>query len=158
MKKWQAYRLSSLTSNVFFSFPLFLLYYVHLLPQSKSPRLAQLQLGGLKMHKTVWRWGLPNCQTVWVHFELKMPQTYLKLQFPSYLDCYHLCIYSLWTIRNTTPQWVIFDSLKIWLFRIHLGLGNETYHQGLGSLKNGTSRSCYGLEGWMPCLVSVLRV
>ena len=42
-KKWKAYRLPYLPSNVFFSLPLPLLYYVHLVlvPQSKSPALAE---------------------------------------------------------------------------------------------------------------------
>ena len=49
-------------------------------------------------------------------------------------------------------------SLKIWLFRIRLRLGNETSRQGLESLKNGTSRSHLGLEGCRLGLVSVLRL
>jgi len=48
-------------------------------PSQKSGPITAIR--GLKCTKTVWRSGLPGCQTFLVHFELKI--MYLKLQGPA---------------------------------------------------------------------------
>jgi len=131
VKKRRNYSLSSVLPCILVTSSL-LIYYIHFPSQSKSRPLAKtapLWLGSLNVHK--------NCLMFCCIFSRLFN-----------LDCYHVCTDLLLSRpnRNGTLQWVVFDSLKIWLSRKRLGLGNYASCQGLKSFKIGMIQPCLGLQ------------